>query len=150
MRLRSSSMIVLVLSLAMISAACDGSKVDRTILALDNAILLPAALGLPPQQVTCAEEGFRSVRNAFVAMKENPTSSNWAVVKAATDKLELGSCFNNPRLVAVARIVINIVVSVTPQPTLDRDEPITEKDYKNALKRLDEADVKELERLTKR
>jgi hypothetical protein len=41
------------------------------------------------------------------------------------------------------------VQTIDPQPTLSRDEPVTEKDFREALKHIDEADVKELERLVR-
>jgi len=135
--------LALVFLLTLSFAACSPSKVERVQVALEAATLIPGA------EKPCVAEGLNRVRGSLAIMKSSPTPANWRLVKDAALAFNVAACTDNARLIAIVAVIGRIVQSVDPQPTLSDDSRVTAEDYRNALRHVDEADLKELERLVK-
>jgi hypothetical protein len=134
--------LVLVIS----SLACDTSKADRLILALTAAQSLPVAFGVTGEKAQIVADGFGAAVEVATALRDGKTTYEAAVTalndirkRPTWEKLD-GEL--RARIEAVWTVAVVILDSLQPTSRSVGERP--------SLDRIDEAQLRELERLTGR
>lgn len=135
-------------------AACNDSKLDRVITAIDIAAALPQALQLAPDETERLTAGFGAVAAALRQFREHPSAKTWRTALAILADLHQRNVFRvadpvkQARITAIITVVERFANSITPHPTAAVEAPLTVDDFPDA-RHLDDADIRELERLVK-
>lgn len=138
---------LLSVALCLVLLACGSSVAERLSLALAGAQALPAALNLPAKEQKCAAEIIGRVSTSVDGYRAHPDATRWKLVGDAVASMDFSQCTNNPRVIALAPVITRIFQSLVPAGTAAVEgAPVSQTPD---LSHVDEADLKELERLVK-